>query len=83
MAYSLTIGYRAVLIQVALPTFVSANFVPPPAGWAAPVGDPFGAAGYLWPAAYPVPDPYADAGTVSRRNGGAPVTAAKSTQPSA
>jgi sporulation protein YlmC with PRC-barrel domain len=48
-----------------LPTFVSANFVPPPAGWAAPVGDPFGAAGYLWPAAYPVPEPYADAGAAA------------------
>ena len=45
-----------------LPSFVAANFVPPPAGWAAPVGDPFGAAGYLWPAAYPLPAPYADAG---------------------
>jgi uncharacterized protein YrrD len=45
-----------------LPSFVSANFVPPPPGWAAPVGDPFGASGYLWPTAYPLPAPYADAG---------------------
>jgi uncharacterized protein YrrD len=48
-----------------LPSFVAANFVPPPAGWAAPVGNPFGAAGYLWPAAYPIPAPYADAGAAA------------------
>jgi sporulation protein YlmC with PRC-barrel domain len=48
-----------------LPAFMSANYVPPPAGWALAGDYPFGVGGYLWPAAAPIPGAYADAGAAA------------------